>query len=231
MRLVGIFAKALSFKDKGRTHPCPSAPNPNEPHEEPSAGHWHCGDVPYVHQRHINMCGDACVNMLVAYKKGRRDAEQIDRNPRGVFAELPFRDLEEKLSAAGLAVAPINRPPKKSWPAQELARHLSQYGPIICGGQEPRDLVGHYVLLTCVRDEKVVVHDPWGGRNREWSLDYFNRFLDWKDRNFMVAGAEIPTDVEACVPLHAAGITQGRSMQQQLLASVPGTSASAPASS
>lgn len=66
MRLTGLVGKLLDFKDTppkdgvliSRPY---NAAQPNE-----LASTFAFLDVPFFHQQHINLCGDASVNMLLA---------------------------------------------------------------------------------------------------------------------------------------------------------------------
>jgi hypothetical protein len=42
-------------------------------------------------------------------------------------------------------------------------------------------------VLCAVESDGVVVHDPWRGRDRDMTMQAFDRFLWWSDPDCMVA--------------------------------------------
>ncbi len=69
-------------------------------------------DVPYIHQGHVNMCSDACLEMIRRYKKipttiatqtNSKGVEFLAHNCRGVFQGLKSEERTEQVSSLGLS--------------------------------------------------------------------------------------------------------------------------------
>jgi peptidase C39-like protein len=180
MRLRGPLAKVFGFSSKDHEKPGRFISGPIEPGKKPKAFARH--NVPFIHQRHVNLCGDACINMLLAFK-GRQFMAKLRKNPRGVFDGQTTDDVLAQLRAAGLPVFSLALPQDHQWTPDILGEYLQKFGPIICKGSM------HFVLLVGIHEEHVCIHDPWRGANMTKTLDELNRFLDWQDRDCMIAAA------------------------------------------
>jgi hypothetical protein len=178
MRLKGPIAKVFGFSSKDHDKPGTLISGPTDAAKRPKAFARH--NVPFIHQRHVNLCGDACINMLLAFK-GRPHKPKLGKNPRGVFEGQTTDDVLDQLAAAGLTRFSLALPQNRQWTPETLGEYLQKYGPIICKGSM------HFVLMVGIHEEHVFVHDPWRGANMTKSLDEFNRFLDWQDRDCMIA--------------------------------------------
>jgi hypothetical protein len=135
-------------------------------------------EVPFVHQRHLNLCGDACVEMILAFQ--RKPYQDKMNNSRGAFTGLDLDQISAKLTSAGLRHYTVPHPKILQWRPEDLTAYLRLGGPILCNGTK------HWVLLTGIHDKHVFVHDPWLGPNLTKTLREFNLFLDWKDENCMI---------------------------------------------
>lgn len=135
-------------------------------------------DVPFVAQKHINMCGEACVKMLKEFK-GRPVAIDMGINPRGVFQGKKF----DKLAAdhgltEGYFPGQLDNGQwtKGAITAQSIVDALTSHGPIICSGDFCRMMGsrwGHYVLVTGVQGGLIHFNDPWHGDKRKKPVDWF----------------------------------------------------------
>lgn len=197
MRLTGLFATVCNFSSRDTSTPeaLISPPSGDRP-----ANHALCKNVEFIHQQHVNMCGDACVNMLFAYK-GKAYERMFKRNPRGVLEGLDTQQVKDKLMEAELLPVPIPYPENRKWPAQQLASLIIAYGPLICAGKR------HFILVFGADQNKVVYHDPWRGPNKQMSLDDFNRFLRWSDDHCIIA-ADDPRSIQPQVPQPALGMNR-----------------------
>ena len=133
-------------------------------------------NVPYFHQRHVNDCGDACGNAILAFYGKTENMKSLATNARGIFERLSESRLIAWMREAGL---------------KRLTVALAGCGPMICGGVEPGDAVGHFVVLIGVSEDNVLLHDPWTGPRKTKSIDEFNAFLAWGDKDCMLAFAPI----------------------------------------
>jgi hypothetical protein len=142
-------------------------------------GH-HVGDegleyeVPFVHQNHVNLCGDASAQMLVMFNgrpatiglkanAGHDGSYRLRHNPRGILEGGTDDDLVAVLRAAGLQ--PWNICPRVGpWTAAFVRAALETYGPY---AQTVRfGVVGHWVVVTETDGQRVIYHDPWRGSNK-----------------------------------------------------------------
>jgi hypothetical protein len=147
--------------------------------------------VPFIRQRHTNMCGDACVLMLASYYYGTdagseetlrnvRGGIDMKKNPRGPAdgLELPgpyanFLDNVSLWQGAGTV-------------REKLIRHLEEY-PMIVGGDFCNmgilGEVGHWVVLKGRSaedgsDQAFYIHDPWHGANIKVPQQAFAQRVD-----------------------------------------------------
>lgn len=125
--------------------------------------------VPFESQKHINMCGEACVVMLKKFK-GIPPAINMDVNPRGVLEGVD--SIITLANTHSLRVGYFGRPITN----KKIARVLSDHGPFICCGDYARFLGkrwAHFVVVTGVWGDKVFIHDPWHGEGRQKTVDWF----------------------------------------------------------
>jgi papain like cysteine protease AvrRpt2 len=180
MRLKGPFAKVFGFSSKDHDKPGQFVSGPIDTANKPKMFARY--NVPFIHQRHVNLCGDACINMLLAFK-GRPYKAKLNKNPRGVFDGQTSDDVLAELKATGLPRFSLALPQNHQWTPDSLGEYLQRFGPIICKGDM------HFVLLVGIHESHVFIHDPWRGANITKTLAQFNSFLDWQDRDCMIASA------------------------------------------
>lgn len=130
-------------------------------------------DVPFLAQKHINMCGEASAKMLLQYH-GRNPTINLDRNPRGLMEGTDVGDLARRF---GLVRTQFSREVGTAQPtAKQLAWLLAQYGPLLCSGDYCRMLGqrwGHVIVLTGIWDDLVLFQDSWHGEDRRKPLTWF----------------------------------------------------------
>lgn len=128
----------------------------------------------YQNQKHINMCGEACVTMLYEYHHDNAGVN-MNVNPRGVLEGADAGDLRQRF------------PRLRSWTfrtpmtPRRLAYGLLTYGPLIASGDFARFMGkrwGHYILVTGVVGDTVLIADPWHGEDRRKSMEWFKDKLD-----------------------------------------------------
>ena len=117
-------------------------------------------EVPFIHQRHINLCGDASINMLFAFMRKPHCLKL--KNSRGIFEGLNDEKIKEALGSTGIKVAYYPLLPEHT--LDDLAEYLAKGVPIICTVPF-HSVSNHYVLLIGKRGGSVVIHDPWRGPN------------------------------------------------------------------
>jgi hypothetical protein len=138
-------------------------------------------DVPFVHQNHVNLCGDASAQMLLMFNgrpasvamkpnAGHQQSFRLRTNPRGIVEGGNDGDLVAIVRAAGLR--PWNLCPRVGlWNAQLIRSALETYGPY---AQSVRFGVAyHWIVVTGTDGQGVIFHDPWRGRNMR------KTFVDW----------------------------------------------------
>jgi ABC-type bacteriocin/lantibiotic exporter with double-glycine peptidase domain len=165
MKIPSLIAPILSYQ----TH------TPAPPLNRESTAHIQ-HSVPYIRQIHANMCADACVNMLLAFKGMPHDSELTD-NPRGILDGLDSEEIHSMMAHAGLERTYLPEPIGKAYGAADLKNYLEKHGPLIC--RTSNGITGHIILLTGVDNDRVSCHDPWRGPNTMMSLKDFNNSLDW----------------------------------------------------
>jgi hypothetical protein len=184
MKLKGPLARLFGFSDRDfslRWTGEVSAPfKPNVMPTQPC----YAADVAFEHQTHVNLCTDACLNMLFEYRNRSQYKSNLDKNPRSTFSGQSTDAVKERIEEAGLIAFSLR--PKgsaKKWTGLELAENLFLFGPIICMGS------GHAILLIGVSNaETLIFHDPWRGQYMPHSLDHFNKkIVNWDNLFSLVA--------------------------------------------
>lgn len=128
--------------------------------------------VPYVRQRHANMCGNACVQMLSQYY-GWGIAINMKSNPRGAM-----EGFEVDTSTYAARFAKLLRVLR----VDEFENHLRRYGPLMCAGDFAAMGImgtqGHWVVVKGADNDNFWIHDPWHGSNIPRSKVWFIGRLD-----------------------------------------------------
>ena len=166
MRLKGPFRKLFDMSKRDHGH---------HPVGEDALEY----DVPFVHQNHVNLCGDASAQMLVMFNDrqpnlgmkpnvGHADSYRLKRNPRGVLEGSNDDDVVGLIQAAGLQ-AWLICPRVDRWTRDLLRAALETYGPY---AQSVRfGVADHWVVVTGTDGQSVIYHDPCRGRNKSKTID------------------------------------------------------------
>ena len=181
MKLRGPIRKIFGFSARDKSKPGDFVSNPFQDGENPFS--IDCGkhDVEFMHQTHVNLCGDSCVNMVLKYK-GKAHGN-MNKNPRGAFTGINTDDVKDRLRQGGLTplrVAPDGEG-ATSYTAARIGQYLKQFGPIIA----TRPM--HFVLIIGIDGDRIFYHDPWRGPNLIQTLKQFNRSLEWGDIDRLIA--------------------------------------------
>ncbi len=130
-------------------------------------------EVPFIKQKHANMCGDACLEMLSQYMGWGLNIN-LGTNPRGAFDGLDGSDV---LTTYGTRVCQgyANN-------AQQLEGLLKRRGPIMCAGTFAHmgviGVQGHWILIKGADASHFWTHDPWHGANVKLSKAQLYADLD-----------------------------------------------------
>lgn len=176
MKLKGPMAKIFGFSDKDHSKgKAEEISAPYDPDVMPKAPAYGI-DVPFEQQTHVNLCGDASLNMLFTFKKKPTARVDLKKNPRGALEGINTDDVKARIDAVdGLVAKQLKPKAAKAWTALELAQQLYAHGPLICKGSQ------HFILLIAVNGDNCYFHDPWRGQYVAKSIKDFNKFLDWTD--------------------------------------------------
>lgn len=143
---------------------------PGNPYNEAEPFKRH-DDVAFQHQKFVNMCGEACMLMLLDYR-GHPHTINMNVNPRGPVEGIDGVDAlvaNNHLLTIGHFPGEITN--------KKIARVLIDHGPFICSGSYARVIgpirFGHFILVTGVWGDEVFFHDPWHGANRRKPIDWF----------------------------------------------------------
>lgn len=137
-------------------------------------------DQHYVHQEHINMCGEAACCMLMRF--AGTAASPPRKNPRGPLegadwedhlrAQYPRLKKQGRLRATGGA-----------WTPETLMDQLLAVGPMMVSGNFAKIPVagwtGHYVVIKGIQGDDVYLFDPWHGPNVSRKLAFINQQIAW----------------------------------------------------
>lgn len=129
--------------------------------------------VPYVKQSHVNMCGDACVEMLSRYYDWGLNINMA-RNTRGITDGLTGAEALQRLGDKGC----------RGYAARlgDLKNLLTRRGPLMCGGAFAHMGVlgtqGHWIIIKGMDATHFWTHDPWHGANVKVEMGYLMSALD-----------------------------------------------------
>jgi hypothetical protein len=128
-------------------------------------------DVPLIGQAREMDCWYAAVNMVCKFHvEGPRNGVPSAWKANG---GLPFEDFATL--ASGEHLVPVTRDRSFEWSDAELARVLSEHGPIWAWGRWFG--ASHIVVITGVDRGKVLINDPDGPKKHEFGLVEFNQKL------------------------------------------------------
>ncbi len=177
MKLTTPFRQLFGMSQRDHGH-IPLSPDDGDPQ------HVYYPNVPFVHQNHINLCGDACVAMLLLHHKKtmlyridkasvhvREAVWTMRENPRGIVQGADPDELAGVFIAAGLFVYNVQPCLSEAWSEPSLRRVLTVFGPFMAALES--DASGHWILITGVLNNTVYCHDPWRGRNLSMTMDAF----------------------------------------------------------
>ncbi|CAA0079198.1 Uncharacterised protein [BD1-7 clade bacterium] len=187
MKVLNPFRKIVGMSKRDH-HQIPNADVAHTQAQESSARviHKHFPNVPFVHQNHVNLCGDACAAMLMMYH-GKQppydmhlaprhdDVWLMDRNPRGILAGANSDSLASDFLALELITYQLY-PFERRWTAAAVEVVLNLFGPFMAA--KDHGVSGHWVLVVGVFNETIYYHDPWRGRNMAMTVDAFQRVND-----------------------------------------------------
>lgn len=175
MRPPRFVAKILGFSDKDRHISLISSPLDIT---RTKLEDYISYSVEFIHQQHVNMCGDACVQMLLSFFG--KPYLTVLKNNRGIFDPLNDDDVCQQLTEAGLSLRLF--PLSDKLTEQKLGSYLANGAPVMCVINFNK-FANHWVLLTAKHNDVFMYHDPWKGPNVTLPFRELKRKL-------LLAGAE-----------------------------------------
>ena len=142
-------------------------------------------DVPYLHQGHVNLCGDACVEMIRRYYGQKSDrpssvnsagVEYLVENPRGPFKGLSKEEIQEEIADLDFELQAQDKFHKTYIILKRDLSKLIQQGPLLFSYAET-GLYGHYVVIAGVVGDELIVHDPWSGGSEIRPIRWLNDLI------------------------------------------------------
>lgn len=150
-----------------------------------AASHIHA--VNYIHQGHVNLCGDACVEMLRRFygdnplratTTNSKKVESLSTNPRRIFKGLSINEIYEETIHSNFKLSELKFP-VSSVPKEALLESLTELiseAPILLSYRE-NNFYSHYVLLIGIIGDKLVIHDPWSGGSEIEPLKWLHSLI------------------------------------------------------
>jgi hypothetical protein len=168
----------------------------------------HHPGVPFIAQNHVNLCGDACVSMILKFynkeatsgltaSKKHPSAMKMARNPRGIFSGSDSSQWVEALTGAGLH-SYIFYGRGAQFSSRQIAVVLLDFGPFVAGVKFNR-FTEHAILIIGVQNDRLFFHDPWRGANMSMTLAQFNSICKASQSGNFVTAATNPVTVEDLV--------------------------------
>ncbi len=151
--------------------------------------------IEFQAQKHVNMCGDACVNMLYAYH-GKTPPNNLKINLRGVFEGMNGNDIGKKFGSNDGGSLDRWRPLWRNHGgyssglnSMRLAAGLHKCGPLMWYGEFARFLGNrwdHWIIVHGVVEETVLIADPWHGAERKKPLSWLSKHLKPNEAPFYI---------------------------------------------
>lgn len=155
-------------------------------------------EIPMIMQVRPNACGDACMQMVLAYF--RKSHMRQGTNDRLFFRGLSPKDIEKALQEKELLATKLMPLKKKEWQLWEIKDHTRTFGPLIAVGQF------HFVVIAGVEGNSVLINDPLLGR-REMTIEQLNKWI-FHDERCPVLGFSQPRPASGNVRRQAASPVQ-----------------------
>lgn len=141
-----------------------------------------------IRQQKTNACGDACVNVLLAYH-GLPHASFGTNNNRWTTG-VDTRTLSQELRKHNLRAVMLRPTERNTISSADLSRWLHKHGPLIC------ETPDHFIVVNGIKGDRVSIHCPLLGK-RTGSVAALNRYLDWSDPRTppIMATARMPNNL------------------------------------
>jgi Papain-like cysteine protease AvrRpt2 len=137
-----------------------------------------------IRQQLPNACGDACVNMMLAFHK--KPHRTIGVNNRRLSEGLELSAMRSQLRQQGIVTKRFRPSVNGQITEQDLCRWL-QTGPFICATKD------HYVLVTGFSSGVVTIQCPLLGK-RTGSLELLNKYVDLSNPDAVIGSIRLPSE-------------------------------------
>lgn len=115
--------------------------------------------LPFFKQSTNYFCGPAVVRMILAfYGQDFTEEELVKILKPTVDIGTGYTDLTNLFIARGLAVSE-----KQNGSVQDLIDFVNKNIPVIVNYVEPKDDDGHYAVVVDIKDDFIILNDPWHG--------------------------------------------------------------------
>ena len=174
---VSVASKLLNLGDKDKqkriTDYDIKLENPDTSEKEPLK-RTHIHEVEFIQQGHVNLCGDACLEMLRLYngEEPHREVEvnskslkSLSSNPRRAFQGLSREQLTKEIESSNFQLSELKFRTNVSDDkfTSDLADCIEQ-GPVLIA-YRGNPFWGHYALIIGIIGDDLVIHNPWSGAN------------------------------------------------------------------
>ncbi len=136
--------------------------------------------IPLRWQKNDYYCGPASLQMVFAYFSIFKEQEEIAQIAESKpFVGTSNQGMIEAATKAGFHCYVNN---ESSF--DELKHFLGKGLPVIVNYIEPDEEIGHYAVVSGLKDEMITLNDPWNGKNFSFTLDEFHkRWIDGTGRH------------------------------------------------
>ncbi|WP_422138796.1 papain-like cysteine protease family protein [Endozoicomonas sp. ALC020] len=165
----------------------------------------HIHPVKYIHQGHVNLCGDACVEMLRRFygddplfvtSINPEKVESLSTNPRRIFKGFPLEEFYEESIRSNFKLSELQFP-DSSYTKEALVESLTELiaeTPILLRYQE-NCFYGHYALLIGIMGDKLVIHDPWSGGSQIETVEWLQSLISENELEAFLAQNKTADDI------------------------------------
>ena len=147
-----------------------------ETSDEGISGRVFIHDVEFIQQGHVNLCGDACLEMLRLYngENPQREVEinskslkSLSSNPRKTFKGMSRKEFMREVKSSNFQLSELKFETDGIDDTQftDDVSHCIEQGPVLIA-YRGNPFWGHYALVIGVAGDELVIHNPWSGANQ-----------------------------------------------------------------
>ena len=125
--------------------------------------------VPYVRQNADYLCGPACIEMLVRWRGGEANQNEIAK----LVQAAPDHWTDNDLLAAAAQKLGVRASAHDGSSIQEIRDAIYRGAPVVVNYIEQEAGDGHFAVVIGYDGDELILHDPWHGPDFRIAADDF----------------------------------------------------------